>query len=241
LMRSYNTWMAKACSHKPDRLKWAAVVPLQNVPAAVEEVRRVKELGAVSVAIYGTVRDRMLHDVSLDPFFAEAEHREMPVGVHTGWSHPGLRQSVDSNYGAHVISFTFPIMMGFFSILGYVLDRHPKLKVGFLEAGVDWLPYMIQRMDHYYAAEKKSSWPVPKGNASSYLKDCQIYFTCEAEEKLLPEVMRWVGEDRIMMEADMPHGEGRETSVKEIREREDLSNSVKEKILGFNAKAFYNL
>ena len=241
LMRSYNTWMAKACAHNPKRLQWAAVMPMQNVPAAVEEAQRAKELGAVSLAIFGTVRDRMLHDISFDPFFTEAERLEMAVGVHTGWSHPGLRQSVGSNYGAHVLSFTLPVMMGFFSILGYVLDRHPHLKVGFLEAGVDWLPYMIQRMDHYYHAEKRSGWPVPERNASGYLKDCQIYFTCEAEEKILPEVIRWIGEERIMMEADMPHGEGRETSVQEIQERKDLSDSVKKKILGLNAKAFYNL
>ncbi len=45
----------------------------------------------------------------------------------------------------------------------------------------------------------------------------------------MPQGLVIDGEDRIMMEADMPHGEGRETSVKEIRERKDLSDSVKEK------------
>lgn len=240
LMRSYNTWMAKACSYKPDRLKWAAVIPMLDVAAGVQEVRRAKDLGAAAIAVYGTVRDRMLHDILFDPIFSEAEQLKTAVGVHTGWSHPGLRQSVDSNYGAHVLSFTLPVMMGFFSILGLVLDRHPRLKVGFLEAGVDWLPYMIQRMDHYHKAEKRNGWSVPKGNASSYLRDCEIYFTCESEEKLLPEVSRWIGEDRIMMEADMPHGEGRDSSVQEIQERKDLSDAVKEGILGLNAKAFYN-
>ncbi|MGH7825443.1 MAG: amidohydrolase family protein [Candidatus Binatia bacterium] len=241
LASSYNTWMAKACSYKPDRLKWAAVMPMQNVPKAVEEVRRAKELGAVSVVVFGTVRDRMLHDISLDPVFAEAERLKMPVGIHTGWSHPGLRLSVDSNYGAHVLSFTLPIMMAFFSILGEVLDRHPRLRVGFLEAGVDWVPYMVQRMDHYHKAEQRSGWPVPRRNASDYIKNCEIYFTCEAEEKLLPEVVNWIGEDRIMMEADMPHGEGRDTAVQEIQERRDIREATKRKILGMNAKAFYTL
>lgn len=132
-------------------------------------------------------------------------------------------------------------MMAFFSILGEVLDRHPRLKIGFLEAGVDWVPYMIQRMDHYHRAKKRSGWPVPKGNANHYIKNCELYFTCEAEEKLLPEVINWIGEDRLMMEADMPHGEGRETSVEEIQERKDLTETIKGKILGLNAKTFYSL
>ena len=78
-------------------------------------------------------------------------------------------------------------------------------------------------------------------STSGWLKDCQIYFTCEGEEKLLPEVFSFVGEDRIMISADIPHSEGRETSIEEITARPDLSDSAKEKILSLNAKAFYNL
>ena len=51
------------------------------------------------------------------------------------------------------------------------------------------------------------------------MRDCEVYFTCEAEEKLVPQVIEFVGEDRIMISADMPHGEAREGSVQEIRER----------------------
>ncbi len=241
LMRSYNTWMARASSHHPKRLKWAAPMPLQDVPAAVEEVGRAKELGAVALAIPGTVGDQMLHDRRFDAFFAEAERLNMPISVHISWSHPGLRQSVDSVYGANCISINFTVLMGFFSLLGEVLDRHPGLKVAFLEAGSEWVPYMVHRMDHYYEAEKRSGWPIPKRPASAYLKDCQIYFTCEAEEQFLPEVLGFVGGDRIMISADIPHSEGRETSIEEILARQDLSDSTKDKILGLNAKAFYNL
>jgi len=241
LMRSYNTWMARACAHNQTRLKWAAPMPLQNVPAAVEEVGRAKELGAAALAISGTVGDRMLHDHRFDRFFGEAERLNMPISVHISWSHPGLRQSVDSVYGANCVSINFTVLMGFFSVLGDVLDRHPGLKVAFLEAGSEWVPYMVHRMDHYYEPEKRSGWPIPKRPASAYLKDCQIYFTCEAEEKFLPEVLSFVGEDRMMISADMPHSEGRETSIEEILVRQDLSDAAKNKILGLNAKVFYNL
>ncbi len=37
----------------------------------------------------------------------------------------------------------------------------------------------------------------------------------------------------------MPHGEAREGSVKEIRERTDLGEAVKQRILGDNAAKFY--
>jgi predicted TIM-barrel fold metal-dependent hydrolase len=42
-----------------------------------------------------------------------------------------------------------------------------------------------------------------------------------------------------MISADMPHGEAREGSVQEIRERADLSDALKRRILGDNAAKFY--
>jgi predicted TIM-barrel fold metal-dependent hydrolase len=45
----------------------------------------------------------------------------------------------------------------------------------------------------------------------------------------------------MMISSDIPHSEGRETAIEEILARPDLSESAKEKILGLNARAFYNL
>jgi len=242
LMRSYNTWMAGVCKQRPDRLKFAAVMPLRSVPQAVAELGRAKDLGAAGAAVYGTIDQRMLHHRDLDPFWAEAERLEMPICVHTGWSHPGLKWSIDSIFGAHTISFTLPVMMGFFSFLGGgILDRFPRLRVAFLEAGADWVPYLVQRLDHYFASERLAGWWTPERSASEYLRDCQIYFTCEAEERLLPQVLEFVGEDRIMMSADMPHAEARENAVSEIEQRTDLTREQKVRILGKNAIAFYSL
>lgn len=243
LMRSYNTWISRACREAPDRLKWAAVIPLRNVAAAVDELKRTRELGAVAGAIYGTVGEKMLDQPEFDPFFAEAERLSVPVCIHTGWSHPGLKASGTTIMAAHVVTFTLPVLMGFYAVLaGGVLDRFPGLKVAFLEAGADWVPYLIQRMDHYYRAEKALGRPgLPERIPSAYLGDREIYFTCEGDEELLPLVLERVGDDRMMISADMPHAEAREGSVKEIQERGDLTEAQKRKILGENARRFYSL
>jgi hypothetical protein len=44
-----------------------------------------------------------------------------------------------------------------------------------------------------------------------------------------------------MISADMPHGEAREGSVEEIRARTDLSDAVKQRLLGDNAAKFYSI
>ena len=93
LMTSYNRWMASACSKYPERLKWAAVLPLRSVPEAVEETRRAKDLGAVSLAVYGTVGEMLLSQEDFDPVWAEAERLSLPVCVHTGWCQSGPQAS----------------------------------------------------------------------------------------------------------------------------------------------------
>jgi predicted TIM-barrel fold metal-dependent hydrolase len=243
LMRSYNTWISHACKENPDRLKWAAIMPLRNIPAAVQELKRTRDMGAVTALIYGTVGEKLLDQPEFEPFFAEAEKLQFPISIHTGWSHPGLKASGTTIMAAHVVTFTFPLLLGFYGVVaGGLLDRFPKLKIAFLEAGADWIPYLIQRMDHYFRSEKAINRPgLPQRLPSNYLKDGNIYFTCEGDEELLPQVLKRVGDDQIMISADMPHAEARENSIVEIKERSDLSDVQKIKILGENATRFYAL
>ena len=244
LMRSYNTWMAGIARQAPDRLKWMAVMPLGAVNEAVAEARRARELGAVGVAVYGTAGPRLLHEPEFDPFWAEVERLELPFGVHTGWSHPGLNESGTTYLSGVMIGFTLPVLLGFFSFTaGGLLDRFPGLRVGFFEAGAGWLPYWIERLDHYWTA---ASWLAPGHPRSAkppseYLATGRIYLTCEGDERLLPEVLALLGEDQVMISADMPHLEARENVVAEIRERTDISDTVKAKLLSANAAAFYRL
>jgi uncharacterized protein len=243
LMASYNQFLAQACAQAPERLKWAAVLPLRSPERAVAETRRVRELGAVCAATTaGTIGDLGLDQAGLDPLWAELERSGLPFCIHCGWCNDGVRKPFNTSYGAHVLGFTVPVLMAFFAFVGGgILDRFPRLKLGFLEAGCEWVPYLVQRMDHYFYSERRSGRPVPERPASEYLKDCAIYFTTEAEERHLPQVMEFVGEDRIMISADMPHGEAREGSVDEIRERTDLTDRQKRLILGEAAAAFYGV
>lgn len=243
LMRAYNSYMAVQCGQAGGRLKWAAQLPLRDIPAAVAEVRRAKELGAVCAGTtYGTIGDRPLEERHLAPVWAELERQDLPLCIHCGWCNPGITNCFDTSYGAHVLGFTLPVLMAFYAFTGGgILDRFPRLKLAFLEAGCEWLPYVVQRMDHYYGSERRKGSPIPAKRASEYLRECQIYLTTEAEERGLPYVMEYIGEDRIMISADMPHGEARETTVEEIEERTDLSDVQKRKLLHDNAAAFYGV
>lgn len=244
LMCSYNTWISKIIRQSPERLNWVAVLPLRAVDQAVAEVRRARELGAVGVVVYGTAGARMLHEPEFDAVWAEVERARLPIAVHTGWSHPGLTESGTSFVPAIVTGFTLPVLLGCLSFTaGGILDRFPGLRVGFFEAGADWLPYWVQRMDQYWTV---ATWAAPghprsKRAPSEYLGSGRVYLTCEGEERLLPQVIELAGEDHVMVSGDMPHVEARENVIEEIRERRDLSETAKTKLLGTNAATFYQI
>ena len=243
LMRAYNSYLAKACIQGADRLKWAGIVPLRSPQEAAKEVKRCKELGAVAIATLGTAGETLPHHKSLFPVYQEMERQNLPLCVHVGWSHPGLNKSCENIYMSR-ISFTLPVLAAFWSIIGGgVLDEFPRLRVAFLEAGSEWLPYWVGRMDHYYHADTDNARGgyMPKKKPSEYLREGRVFFTCEAEEKSLPQVVELLGEDQMMASADIPHGEARERSMDTLRDRSDLSERTKKKILGENAARFYDL
>lgn len=243
LMRSYNTWMASACAQRPDRLKWGAILPMRDPRLAVEELERCLKLGASVAGIYGTVGETMLHDRYYDPFFAEVERLGAPLAIHAGWSHPGITRSMDDVSGSRALSFTLPVMMGFYSFLaGGILERHPRIRVAFMEIGAQWVPYLVQRFDHYHHADAALGMPLPiERPVSETLAQSDVYFTPEADEIFLPQVAEYLGEDRLLFEGDMPHAEAREGAKQELLERDDLSEDLKWKILSVNGRRFLDL
>ncbi len=98
-------------------------------------------------------------------------------------------------------------------------------------------------MEHYYHSDSDNQRGgyMPLRRPSAYLKEGRIYFTCEAEEGGLPEAIALLGEDQMMVSADMPHGEARERAFDEVRERTDIPERVKDKMMGENAARFYRL
>ena len=65
-----------------------------------------------------------------------------------------------------------------------------------------------------------------------------IYMVCEEDEDLR-ETLEIIGADGIMLGSDMLHSESHPNSFQKFQERTDLSDKVKEQILGENARRFF--
>ena len=239
LCRSYNSWMADICARSDNRIKFAAVVPLRDVAESVREMKRARQLGAVAVLTLGIVWDKELGHRDFFGFYAEAEQLDIPVCVHFGWGAPGLTDLFQNILNSSFSAAMLPVMMGFYSILSAgILDEFPKLRLAFLEAGSEWLPYALHQMMRAWQGGRVRT----KQQPSEYLRKGNIYISVEADEDI-NHILQFIGEDQLVIASDYPHGDPshEEDMVGEVEKRTDLPARLRAKILSDNPRRLYRL
>jgi len=246
--RLYNEWAADFCRAGEGRLFAAAVVPVEHGPDAVAVMGEAKERGLVCTVIPPALTDRNLDHRELDPFYAAAAEMGMALGVHGA---PGIhlpKIGVDrfTNYiQVHCISFPFDQMTAMTALVsGGVFERHPTLKVAFLESGAGWLPWFVERLTEHY--ESRGDW-IPGGWArppAQYVAAGNVAVTCEPDEGGVPHVIESLGDGCVMFASDYPHWDGAWPHASaELLEhnRGRMADESLARVAGANARRFYGL
>lgn len=248
LCASYNRWLGDRLSGN-QRIKWAAIVNLDDVQAAARQVREAKSLGAAAVMVLGTAGDLTFDHPALLPFFESLVEEKTPLAVHVGWSCPALNNLYSHIYPSGVIAFLVPVMMGLVGLIsGGVLDRFPNLKVAFLEAGCQWVHFVLERLDHRFRRTRNQLSTFHSQTAPQhalppmeYVRKGNLFFSTEADDVLLPQVIELVGEDNIVFGSDMPHGDREPFAARKVQARNDIGDTAKLKILETNPARLYGL
>ncbi len=249
LFRAYNTYVGRACAKSKGRLKWTALIPFRDPEAAVEEVRRVSDLGASGIFVMGMVWNRNLGEPDFFPVYEEAGAHDLPICIHLGWSSPQVTD-LFADGQSFFNSATIPVIWGFMSTMGAgLLNRFPKLRLGFLETGSAWVPYAIQQIRRRAPSRRDGRRSIVSGIDPEYYGDPEEFFrsgrafvNCEGDEDF-DYLLKHLGEDALMCSSDFPHGDASAEAhfVSNWRKRTDLPDRVKEKVLGGNAARFFNL
>jgi uncharacterized protein len=247
MARARNTWVAEYCSENPARLKGTAVLPQQDISAAVKELRRAAtELGFVGVSFLPNLRGRHMGDPYFFPIYEEAERLNVPICVHMFLGRYGSEATgtlrVDKFFYSHLFGHSFEQMIALAVVMGEgLLDRFPKLRFVFLESGCGWLPYWLYRLNEHYEV-LGNQVPALKTAPSELLTRGQLYFSCEADEPEIAHVIETIGDDWIVFASDYSHFDSRFPGASQpIIENRELSDASKRKILNDNARRLYSL
>lgn len=232
LFRAYNTFLGDACSKSNGRIRFAAMVPVRDMDESVRELRRAKDLGAVAVMLYGLNWDMSLADERMCPLYAEANRLDVALGIHFGWGYPEITRLFDWN--ASFYSAVLPVLMGARGILGSgLLEEFPKLRVGFLETGSEWVPYVVHQLRRGGRLAK---------DPALYFREGRAFVACEADEDI-NHLVHCLGGDCLVVASDYPHADpSHEDDVRgAIMGRADVPLQVREKILSANPQRLYGL
>jgi len=246
MAHAYNSWVHSFTQHNPARLKGVAALPLQNIEAAVMELHRaVTELKFVGTGIGPRSPEHNLHDPYFDPLWREAESLNAAVCTHMSnalhrLEGPGVERFT-GRFFPHLICHPFEQMTAMACIVaGGVIDRFPKLRVAFLEGGLGWVPFWMDRLDEHY--ESLGHELTIKAKPSEYIMSGQVFVSFEVDERTLDTIGKYFRDDRILYASDYWHFDGKfPGSVKAIMDRSDLTANFKKKVMGQNASVLFNL
>jgi predicted TIM-barrel fold metal-dependent hydrolase len=199
--RVANDWIADVCRRRPDRFFGLAVLPLQDMKAAMAEFDRCfGRLGFKGVLLYSNIAGRWPDEDWFHPLFEAVEDRGVPLLLH-----PALPTTAAVVKGYEMISglgnmFDTTIALNRI-ILSGLLDRHPRLKVVCPHLG-GTLPYVIGRVDHQTQVLKRGAGRIRR-KPSEYLR--QVWLDVVSP---LPAAIsfahRMVGADRLLFSSDHP-------------------------------------
>ncbi len=244
--RAWNDWAAKEyCAAYPDRLFFAALLPIADIGAAVDEAQRVvKELGAVGLVLPVNFQDKNLDSPYFDRLYEAAQEMDVPICVHASTGSHSHVKTIGAHNNwliTHALAFPMGLTLALASVIcGGVMVRYPRLKIAFFEGGVGWLPFYMDRLDEH--VEKLPSLaPWLEAPPSEYIKSDRFFISCESEEDLGP-TLDAIGDDHIIYASDYAHWDcDFPNSVRAFSERDSLTETQKRKILRDNAGRLYKL
>jgi len=243
LSSAYNGWLAEFCGTAPERIKGVGIVALQQTERAVEELERLAGLHMVAVQVPTYVAWRKLSDPELYPFYEAAERLNIPIAIHSQPRNAAGTDRFDKFLAVHAVAHPFEQMIAMTQlILGGILERYPKLRVGFMESGVGWVPYWMDRLDEEWEKRGDVEAPLCTRAPSEYIRSGRCYFGVECEEATIPDGIRHLGDRCLLYSSDNPHWDTDwPHSVEKLRNREDLTEENKRRILCDNAADFYGV
>jgi predicted TIM-barrel fold metal-dependent hydrolase len=192
------------------------------------------------------VHCRSLGDPAYEPFWTACEGSGTAVSIHA-LAHTQLPTAgadrFESRFALHACAHPLEQMMALLALIeGGVLERHPRLRVGLLEAGSGWLPYWLWRLDEveYRNLAGEVSARVRMEPSAYFRRQCFVSY--EPGEPCLDETLKRAGEDTLIFGTDFPHLEYDAGVVsRALGLREQLGERAVRKLLWDNPARFYGL
>jgi uncharacterized protein len=258
---AYNDWLTDFCAVKPDRLFGVAQLSMEDPQSARDELERLANRGGLRhVNILASRATPPMYDNAWEPFWTLADDAGIPIGFHLAVlvkktrldekerSAKNLVISVASRFAQEPpgIQLLEPITG---LIFAGVLDRHPRVKIVMAEAGLAWIPSMIQGLDIWYQRTRDGrrltgdgAITLPKLLPSEYFHR-QIWISFVDDPLGVKMVGGILDADKVMFGSDYPHPASTWPNSQQVIQEQwaGIAPDIRQKITRDNARALFGI
>jgi predicted TIM-barrel fold metal-dependent hydrolase len=244
LSRAYNKWLCERVLEEESRIRSMIYLPFNDPDASYRMVKEFAGKKGVCGFMVTSARFKPVHDNAYMKIYALLEEMNLPLAFHAGynWNEQSMTQ-MNKFISVHAIGFVFYNMIHMTNwVINGMGERFPKLKVLWIESGLAWLPFMIQRLDNEYLM-RSSECPQLKKLPGEYITD--MYYTSQPMEiprdmSLLEATFKCIkAESQLLYSSDYPHWDFDLPST--IYDLPFLKEKAKHDILGGNALKVFNI
>jgi len=244
LARAYARWITERILAREPRIITLLYLPFNDPEASVEIVERYADVPGVVGFMVTSVRYRPVHDRVYAKVYRAIEERDMVLGFHTAFhSYERSMEQLNKFISAHSLAFPHYQMVQMTNwVINGMPERFPGLKVLFIEGGLAFVPFLMERLDHEYRM-RVSEAPLLKRLPSEYMRD--FYYTSQPMESFsnqgyLQTTLEMIAaETQLLYASDWPHWDFDLPS--RVFDLPFLDDAAKRAILGENAARIFGL
>jgi predicted TIM-barrel fold metal-dependent hydrolase len=249
MCRAYNEWAWEVFGAHNGTLAPMACIAPADIDGAIAEIERCARLGFRGLSlpckpVFGPpdVDDPNYNLREFEPLWACIQDVDLPATFHVS---TGRDPRTARSQGGAVINYTVhslaPTMEPLVNICASgVAERYPRLHFGSIEAGIGWVPWMLEAMDEAY--RKHHMWVRPKLKLlpSDYFRR-QGFASFQEDKSGLDLAREHNLLDNFLWANDYPHHEGSWPHSAQAIERSmsGLDDLERAKILGLNTARIF--
>jgi hypothetical protein len=242
LALAYNRWLANELLPQESQLKGMMYLPLHH---GVDALAMIEELGGkpgIAGCVVASPRYEKVQAKGMARVFSAMEERGLVLAFHgmANWEEPSL--AAINRWGAvQAVGVPHSNMTHMTNwLISGMPERFPKLRVLWLESGVAWAHYLMQRLDNMYM-KRVSEAPLLKEKPSHYMARmfyCSQPLEAPEDPAALEVAFRSINaETQLVWGSNFPSHEFDVPAT--IWDLPFLSESTKKAILGGNAMRLF--
>jgi predicted TIM-barrel fold metal-dependent hydrolase len=240
---AYNTWLTERVLPCDPGLLGLLYLPFNTPEACAPMVEKFGERKGVLGFTVTSTRYKPVHHNSYMRLYAMLEERNLPLAFHAAFNwEDGSMAQLNRFLSMHALSFVHCNLIHMTNwVINGLPERFPKLKVIWVESGLAWLPYLMQRLDSEYMM-RTSEAPLLKRKPSEYITE--MYYTTQPMEmqhmKLVEATFEAIkAETQLLYASDWPHWDFDTPAT--VWDLPFLNEKQKRNILGANAARVFGL